>query len=232
MNKLIFLPFDPKHERFVFAQNEYGTMPGGFNKVQLALDHELQKGRAQVAVWWQSGVRDPFLSSMSTGQIYIRGHGVAGMDSIEGGRGGERVNSKLLADRLIEAGLPKAYDGKIKLFNCHSAETGSSTLPDGQTNMMPGFVGTAFAQLVADELFSRGYRSCSFFGYTGAIDSFPKPGTQGQHYYVREIGKNAAGNLAQLEGPRAKDARVQFWPRTTASRKTTVFGRMLGFGRR
>jgi hypothetical protein len=91
-------------------------------------------------------------------------------------------------------------------------------------------VGVAFAQLVADELFSRGYRSCTFFGYTGAIDSFPKDGTEGRHYYVREIGKDATGKTAQLQGPRAMNARVQFVPRTSY-RKTTVFGRLLGFGR-
>jgi hypothetical protein len=135
MNKIIFIPFNPADPGIFYARREYGTMEGGLNKAQLAVDHELQKGRRAVAVWWLPGTRDPFLSSMSTGQIYIRGHGEPGIDSIEGGRGGEHVISQLVADRLINAGLPKAYDGKIKLFNCHSAEAGSPILPDGQPNM-------------------------------------------------------------------------------------------------
>jgi hypothetical protein len=231
MNKVFFLPFNPTHSGYSHALQEYGAVTGGLNKGQLAVDHELQKGRQAVAVWWRPGVRDSFLSSMNTGQIYVRGHGEPGTDLIEGGRGGERVSSRQVVDRLIEAGLPKAYDGKIKLFNCHSAEAGSRILPDGQQNMMPGFVGVPFAQLVADELFARGYRSCTFYGYTGSIDSFPKDGTQGRHYYVREIGKDAQGRTAQLEASRASDARVQFTP-TTRYRKTTFVGRIMGFGRR
>jgi hypothetical protein len=196
MNKVFFLPYDPCNSYIHPARHEYGATAGGLNKIQQALVHEEQKGREPVTIWWQPGVRHPFLSSMNTGQIYVRGHGVAGQDTIEGGRGGERVNAQLVADRLISFGLQIAYNGKIKLFNCHSAEAGSSILPDGQTNLMPGFVGVPFAQLVADEFFARGYRSCHFYGYTGAIDSFPKDGGEGQHYYVRVIGRNAQGNYS------------------------------------
>ena len=99
--------------------------------------------------------------------------------------------------------------------------------------MMPGFRGIPFAQLVADELFSRGYRSCSFFGYVGPIDSKPKiePGRPGEHYYRREIRTDAQGVSSQQVISRASEARVQFRPTSSHRKSTTTFGRMLGFGR-
>ena len=124
-NKIFFFPFDPGHPGFFFAQHEFGSGTGALNHAQLAVDHEVAKGGMAVARWWKPGTADPFVQSMNTGQIYIRGHGEPGIDFILGGRGGEHVSYQQVADRLEEAGLQKIYDGKIKLFNCHSAEAGS-----------------------------------------------------------------------------------------------------------
>lgn len=140
------------------------------------------------------------MSSLNTDQIYVRGHGMPGFRSIEGGRGGERITYTTLADRLIASGLKKTYSGKLKLYNCHSAE-------EGKPGTDPECVGPAFARLVADEMYSRGYKSCTYYGYIGSIDSFAKDGSQGKHHYVRETVKGQSTEVA-----RASDLRVQFKP--------------------
>ncbi len=200
MNKAFFMPYDPNHHMYLAAQTEYGSAQGGMNKLQQDIDHELTKGNTAVAVWYKPKTKNPFLSSMSTGQIYIRGHGMPGFKSIEGGRGGERIDVETVVDRLIESGLKKAYSGKIKLFNCHSAES-------GKVGSDPEVAGPPFARQVADELYSRGYKSCSFYGYVGSIDSFAKDGTQGKHHYIRE---NVKGK--QVERERASEGRIEFKP--------------------
>ncbi len=200
MNKAFFMPYDPNHPMYFVPQGEYGASNGGMNKLQMDIDHELTKGNTAVAVWYKPKTKNPFLSSMSTGQIYIRGHGMPGFRSIEGGRGGERIHVSVVADRLIESGLKKAYNGKIKLFNCHSAES-------GKIGSDPEVAGPPFARQFADEMYSRGYKNCSFFGYLGSIDSFAKDGTQGKHHYIRE---NVKGK--QIERERVSDGRIEFKP--------------------
>lgn len=203
-NKAFFMPYDPKHPNHLSAQYEYGSAGGAdMNKLQKDIDHELTKGNRAVAVWYNRKTKHPFISSLNTGEIYIRGHGMPGFKSIEGGRGGERIDYTVVADRLIESGLKKQYNGKIKLFNCHSAETG---VPGHD----PECVGPPFARLFADELYSRGYKHCTFFGYVGSIDSFAKDGSQGKHHYIR---KNNA------EVARASMGRIQFKPVVTFKKK-------------
>lgn len=210
VDKVIFMPFDPKHSGYLAAQYEYGRIPGGLDKNQQEIDREFTKGNRAVqvwwgktGVWWRLGHKDPFLASMQDGQIYIRGHGMAGNTVIEGGRGGEKVSYKTVVDRLIDAGLSKTFRGKIKCFNCHSAEA-----DDDQGRAAGYFAGVPFAQLIADELYSRGYKKCTVYGYTGRIDSFAKDGSAGKHKYVREY-----RNGAMVEAGRASQSRTPFPPR-------------------
>jgi hypothetical protein len=69
-------------------------------------------------------------------QILIRGHGMPGFRSIEGGRGGERVTYQEVAARLKKSGLNKAFGGEIVCYCCHSAESGKLNtdpeIEDGQ----------------------------------------------------------------------------------------------------
>ena len=200
-NKVFYMPYDPNYPGYLAAQYEYGSAGGNdMNKLQKDIDHELDKGNTAIAVWYKPKTKDPFLSSLSTGQIYIRGHGMPGFRSIEGGRGGERIDVDELVDRLIESGLRKIYTGKIKLFNCHSAES-------GQPGSDPECVGPPFARQVADEMFARGFKHCTFYGYVGSIDSFAKDGSQGKHHYIREV-----VNGQQQELGRASEGRIQFHP--------------------
>jgi hypothetical protein len=199
--KIFFMPYDPNHPMYMAAQLEYGSAGGpDMNKLQKDIDFEAGKGNSAFAVWYKPKTKDPFIQSLNTGQIYIRGHGMPGFKSIEGGRGGERIDYDVVVDRLIESGLRKAYAGKIKLFNCHSAE-------NGKPGTDPECVGPPFARQVADELYSRGYKSCTFYGYFGSIDSFAKDGSKGKHHYVREV-----VNGKQVELGRVSDARVEFKP--------------------
>jgi hypothetical protein len=216
MNKAFFMPYDPNHPGFPCAQYEYGSLGGAeMDKLQKDIDFETDKGNNAVAVWYKPKTKAPFLQSLNTGQIYIRGHGMPGFKSIEGGRGGERIDFDVVADRLIASGLPKAFSGKIKLFNCHSAESGA---PGSD----PECVGPPFARQVADELYSRGYKHCTFFGYVGSIDSFAKDGSDGKHHYIR---KTVLGK--QTEVARASDGRIQFRP-TVKMRTPNIFQRLFG----
>ena len=115
---------------------------------------------------WYTGAEDPLLRSLGDGHIYIRGHSLPDLGKIgipvPGRRGlGATLEPKEVAKRLQESGLnPKTFKGKIKCYNCHSAEAGEYS----------------FAQLLADEMWALGYTDCTYFGYEGAIDSIP-----GQH---------------------------------------------------
>ncbi len=208
-DKLFYMPFDVNGTNILAAQFEYGNMEGGYNKNQIEIDREIAKGNVATQVWFD-GKKDPFLAGMGNGQIYIRGHGMPGFRSIEGGRGGERVNYTTVVDRLIKSGLRKTFSGKIKCFNCHSAET-------GVIGSDPEVEGPPFARLIADEMYTRGYKSCTFYGYVGAIDSFAKDGSAGKHKYARGKGNVELG--------RASEGRIQFKP-TIRFHKPNIFQRL------
>jgi len=222
-DKLFFLPYSPDHQGIIFARQEYGSGINntGLNHMRKEIEHELfdkEHANRPYALWYEPAVRNPFLASMNNGNILIRGHGMPGCKSIEGGRCGERVDYNVVVDRLVESGLSRQFNGRIKMFNCHSAEAAE---PDGS----PECVGTPFAQLMADELSSRGYRSCTFFGYHGAIDSVPKMGPYGKHHYRRIIvrGRQAATG-------RASEVRQEFKSKSGV-RSLRVFLHFPAFGR-
>ncbi len=201
MNKVMFIAADPKHSGYMCARYEYTDEYGGHNKAQIQIDHDLGKGHHALVVWYD-GSSDPFMSSFNTGQIYIRGHGMPGYVSVEMARGGERVHYTDIVERLITSGLKREFGGAIKCYNCHSAEPG--VVPKGNADDQLGK--DPFAQLVADEMYARGYKLCTFYGYVGAIDSHVKDGSRGKHKYVR-------GPAGSGEYGRASESRVQFFPR-------------------
>lgn len=206
MNKIMFLPADPKHPNFIMVQHEYTKAHGGMDKAQIQLDHDLSKGHNALAVWYD-GDADPFLSCMFDGQIYIRGHGMPGFVSLECARGAERIHYTEVVERLIRSGLRREFGGAIKCYNCHSAEPPDKTKFDTEQGHQP------FAQYIADELFSRGYKLCKFYGYYGSIDSHVKAGSTGTHKYVRV----ADGKGGQVEAGRVSDSRVEFKPKIKKS---------------
>jgi hypothetical protein len=206
-NKVIFICADPKHQLYVSARYEYTQEHSGLNKAQLCLDHDLAKGNKAVVVWFDNGP-NPFLSSLNTGQIYIRGHGMPGYISIETARGGEHVHYTDVVQRLIVSGLKREFSGQIKCYNCHSAE--SAAVPDNNVDAELG--GDPFAQYVADELHARGFKYCTIWGYTDAIDSFPttsdKKAHPGEQLHKYRRGPGGIGNFG-----RARTGKVQFFPR-------------------
>ncbi|MES3035442.1 MAG: hypothetical protein V4813_15690 [Gemmatimonadota bacterium] len=220
--KVFFMPFDPTKNPA--AVKEYGNTPTGFNKNQAMIDHELAKGNVATQVWF-TGKKDPFLAGMHDGQVYIRGHGMPGANTVEGGRGGENLKYTDVVARLIKSGLPKTFTGKIKCYNCHSAETVD---PTGLISReIVETHGEAFAQLLADEMFSKGYKKCTFYGYQGSIDSMPKDGTGGRHKFVRGLVKGTDGISKQVELGRVSDFRHQFKPKSMP-KKPTFMGMLFG----
>ena len=206
MTKVMFIAADPKSVYITMAHHEYGNQAfggqPGMNKAQLVVDDDLLKGRSSIVVWYDGG-SDPYFSSFNTAQIYIRGHGMPGSPTIEVARNGEKIHYTEVVQRLITTGLKREFFGDIKCFNCHSGEAGVGV----HGNPQP-----AFAQLIADEMFARGYKFCKFFGYTDAIDSFPASFDKGAnppdpvlHKYRR--GPAGLGNLG-----RAKTGREEFFP--------------------
>ena len=153
---------------------------------------------------------DPNHPGFLCAQVEYGSLGGAEMDKLQ-----KDIDFDVVADRLIASGLPKTFSGKIKLFNCHSAESGA---PGSD----PECVGPPFARQVADELYSRGYKHCTYFGYVGSIDSFAKDGSEGKHHYIR---KNVLGK--QTEVARASDGRIQFHP-TVKIRTPNIFQRLFG----
>ncbi|HFE38028.1 MAG TPA: hypothetical protein ENK06_06360 [Gammaproteobacteria bacterium] len=201
MNKILFMPYDPNNNSIVVTRMEYGDKgPEIMRKNFKVIEHELSLGHAPIAVWY-NGRKQPFVQSFTTGQIYIRGHGMPGFISIEGGRGGERVHYEDVAKRLISSGLPKSYQGDIKCFICHSAESGKPGTDPEITDGQP------FAKSLADYLYSKGYKACRYFGYLGSVDSFAKEGSAGKEYYVRTI-----ENGKQVELGKASQACIEFHP--------------------
>ncbi len=222
IRKVFFMPFDAVKSPSAYA--EYGNTATGFNKNQVMIDHEMEKGNEAQQVWW-TGKKNPFLSSMQDGQIYIRGHGMPGQNTVEGGRGGENLKYTDVVTRLMKSGLPKTFTGKVKCYNCHSAEK-----IDPTGNLMMSVVetgGESFAQLVADEMYSRGYKQCTFYGYEGSIDSMPKEGTGGRHKFVRGYVKQTDGTSKQMELGRVSEFRFQFTPRSM-KRKPSMLGMLFG----
>lgn len=133
------------------------------------INHEAQKGKEFFQVWY-TGTKSPLIGAMRGGQIYIRGHSKESLGAVSSGhtwnrdkdgmRIGEAITEYLEAntvgDRLIETGLHAEFAGKLKCYNCWGALGGK----DG------------FAQKFADYMWDKGYKSCTFYGYKGALDSF------------------------------------------------------------
>jgi hypothetical protein len=207
MTKVLFICADPNHPNYIYVRHEYTTENGGHDKAKLVVDHDLAKGHDALAVWYDGGT-NPFISSLNTGQIYIRGHGMPGYISIETARGAERVHYTVVVQRLITSGLKREFSGKIKCYNCHSGESAVVPKKNGDSELG----GDPFAQYVADELYSKGYKYCTIFGYTDAIDSNPKPADKvalpGEQLHKYRRGPAGMGNFG-----RASTGRVQFFPR-------------------
>ena len=122
----------------------------------------LQKGKYYTIAHYE-GKHNPHISALGNdGQIYIRGHGSVGGDSIcENTKGDNDIKYNEVCDRLIKSGLKASFGGKIKFWNCHSAL------------MYGGVEGSApFAKHCADYLRSKGFHYAMFFGYIGALDSY------------------------------------------------------------
>jgi hypothetical protein len=196
--KVLFMAVDRNN---LVAFNEYGRGNGGSNTEWIRWMTANKPGDRIVEVWY-SGSPDPAIRSMRSASdtVYIRGHndGTLGT-SIQVARGGDVLSASQVADRLIASGLHKKFQGKIKCYNCHSAEK------------FDGFK-KSFAQAFADYLYNHGYDLCTYYGYEGALDSFYKAGSAGEHRYRRDK-QIVGGAMRQVEGGRASENRVIIRPK-------------------
>src|SRR5690606_3169168 len=95
---------------------------------------------------WYTGAEDPLLRSLGDGQIYIRGHSQTAAGTIgipSRGKLTALLEPEEVAARLQQSGLKTTFKGKIKCYNCHSAEAGEFS----------------FAQKLADAMWALKYRS-------------------------------------------------------------------------
>jgi len=142
-------------------------------------------------------------------QIYVRGHCILGFPGVFDNTGrddrgrdtydhrdqglykllqadGSRVlihkaslRAPAIAQRLSDMGLEATFNGKIKCYNCHSAE--------GDPN---------FATALSDELASLGYNSCGVYGYRGALTSMYEGAHKGS-----TAGGRASDNRVEIRAP-------------------------------
>lgn len=125
-------------------------------------DHRLYK-----VVVYKKGTWSTDLMHLSTGQIYILGHGAAGYGSIANidGDGRAELSAIEVADRLRGSGLSDTFQGKIKCYNCNSANSANDQL--------------AFAKIFADRIREKGHTHCQIFGYNSSIAASYKPSSFG-----------------------------------------------------
>lgn len=186
-----------------YTNPDNGATAGMYKNLHSAADQALL-GNVAGGVWWDGSGHSTSLNGRFTAedQIMIRGHGMPGCDIIEGGRGGEKVSWKEAANRLFSTNLSTSFAGTIVCYACHSAESATDMDAYRVTNGKP------FAQNFADYMYGTlGYRSCKYYGYLGAIDSYAKfddkDATAPKQMYSR-AGSKVLGTAAQ--------AMVQFHP--------------------
>jgi len=124
------------------------------------------RGKTIYEVWYSGSMSVMLLGLTGSSQIYVRGHCLVGSPTVFSKSTGNphgHLKFNEVADRLIDTGLRVDFSGKIKCYNCHSAE-----------GIVP------FAQLFADYLYDKGYKQCTYYGYEGALESLPD--TDGHKY--------------------------------------------------
>lgn len=117
-----------------------------------------QREKTVYEVWYSGSMSIMLLALTGNSQIYVRGHCTPGSPKIftkSTGNPDGNLQFNEVADRLIDTGLDVDFSGKVKCYNCHSAEGGIE----------------AFAQLFADYMYQKGYKKCTYYGYEGALDS-------------------------------------------------------------
>ncbi len=149
-----------------------------------------------------TGIQSIILLSMADGQIYIRGHGLPGDACISSGQDSHesaRLHANDVARRLIDSGLQTGFAGKIKCYNCHSAEFGLS--------------GSPFAQVFADAMWRAGYKKCTYWGYQGSLTSFyeMRTGEANLHKYAGFKEEFESGGWV-MDDARASQRRMQITP--------------------
>jgi hypothetical protein len=122
--------------------------------------------------------------------LYIRGHGMPGDDELESSDHTAVVTVKEIVG-MLRGDLRKSFSGIIKIYACNSAT-------DGQLNK-------SFTQQFADAMFSAGYKSCSFYGYTETLST---------NYWSPTDFAGESHKGARQSSIRASEARQRVYPRT------------------
>jgi len=140
MAKIIFIPFSNNEgntgERA--DANSWQTNIGGYHIVCYDGNHQ-----------------HPIQTAGMFDEIYLIGHGGAGLDYIQSDKG-TALRYDVVADRLIASGLAAMYAGDVKIYACHSGEASGSNL--------------SFAKHFARYLIKdRGRYLAAVYGYSGRL---------------------------------------------------------------
>jgi hypothetical protein len=183
-----------------FAGEEYRSKNDQWKT--LAQDDKMKTKKQFYEVWY-SGSQSVILFSMTDGQIYIRGHGQPGENHISSGDDTHDtacITANDVAHRLIDSGLQTSFAGKIKCYNCHSAEA--------------GWKGAPFAQVFADAMAAAGYTNCTYWGYLGSLTSFYETWHNDPQLHKYAGHKEDFGDGAWvMDDARASQRRLQITPR-------------------
>jgi hypothetical protein len=147
------------------------------------------KGKDKIEFYFEG---DAIRDMGGVSQIYVLGHGQANYESLGPRHGSKDValDATEIARRLIAAGLPKGWRGRIKLYSCNSAAGDHS-----------------FAQRFADTLATNEYAGAEVFGYGGRV----------RRTYSSDGHKHASTNSAFIDfltcccstKPNAEEVRTQ-----------------------
>jgi hypothetical protein len=165
-----------------------------------------EKAKETYQVFYKPRRSSPMMRALGDDQVYIRGHSTSGRGEIFSGSG-TTLDGAEVGRRLIETGLQSSFGGKLKCYNCWSGATGTAS---------------DFAQIFADYMWDKGYRSCRFYGYKGAVDSFPdanineyRNAQNAKDLVGHKTVKTADGRFRRASDP---EARVQIIPTQVKSR--------------
>lgn len=167
MDRVLFVPWS-RNEEPGFIGQQSGQEYISTN--QNWIDHARKNNKEFVEIWY-TGTKHLLMAAMLDGQIYIRGHSEESLGEVFSGSYKKKdwygmgtgpamkgnLDAHAVGLRLIETGLRQEFAGKLKCYNCWGALGGKY----------------GFAQKFADYMWEKGYKNCTFYGYRGAVDSFP-----------------------------------------------------------
>lgn len=127
--------------------------------------------------------------------IYIPGQCTSGVTTLWSFNKSQQISvMDLIA--MLKTYLPTTFQGKIKIYACHSASDG----PDGKYS---------FAKKFAQMMRANGYNSCQYFGYTAQVSAYATAQYRGSANMANSANQHRFAMDGSNASQRASSVRVQ-----------------------